>query len=275
MKRKLIMQMRNEWRSNVWMMIELFVVGLVLWMVFTVLNGLTALHQEPIQADYTDVYVGTFGTINRYDDEHGYEKDVEMLLTKLRSNPYVEIVGTGSNALPYNFNYSGMALRTEIDGKTEIYNGNWRRMSPETVKAIRLKGLNGETSDELAEIVRRGDLIIGTTEVAYTETDPLRWRGKQVMQAYDSTKMWTISAIVNGIRRSDYEPANGTVIVNDTWHNDLIVRVKEGQGRQFLSSLKDTDTNTNIAQTITLRYVTFMSLWASSLILSTLCKLET
>ncbi len=241
MKRKLIMQMRNEWRSNVWMMIELFVVGLVLWMVFTVLNGLTALHQEPIQADYTDVYVGTFGTINRYDDEHGYEKDVEMLLTKLRSNPYVEIVGTGSNALPYNFNYSGMALRTEIDGKTEIYNGNWRRMSPETVKAIRLKGLNGETSDELAEIVRRGDLIIGTTEVSHTDTDPLRWRGKQVMHAYDSTKMWTIAAIINGIRRSDYEPSDGTVIVNDTWHNDLIVRVKEGQGRQFLSSLKDTD----------------------------------
>ena len=29
MKRKLIQQMRNEWRSNIWMMVELAIVAIV------------------------------------------------------------------------------------------------------------------------------------------------------------------------------------------------------------------------------------------------------
>lgn len=240
--------MRNEWRSNLWMMIELLVVGLVLWMVFTIVNYFNAVHQEPTQADYTDVYIGSIGTIPKnsdkfkpYDDDHTYKSEVEMLLTKLRSNPYVEIVGTGSNALPYNFNYMGHTIQTEIDGKTESYNGNWRRMSPETVMAIRLKGLNGETTEELAEIVRRGDIIVGTYEIAYTDTDPLRWRGKQVMSGSDSTRVWTVGAVIDGMRRTDYEPGSGTVIIDDQYYNNVIVRVKEGQGRQFLSSLEGAD----------------------------------
>ena len=40
MKRKLLSQMRNEWRSNVWMTVELVVVGTVL---FAIAGGLASL----------------------------------------------------------------------------------------------------------------------------------------------------------------------------------------------------------------------------------------
>lgn len=262
MKRKLITQMRNEWRSNVWMMIELFVVGLVLWIVFTIFNGLAVLHQEPTQADYTDVYTGVFGAIPEnsskykpYEDGRKYKDDREMLLAQLRSNPYVEIVGTGTNALPYNFNYSGNAIKAEINGKTETYHGNWRRMSPETVKAIRLKGLNGETTEQLAEIVKRGDIIIGTAEMSWSDTDPMRWRGRQAVGAYDSTLVYNVAAVIEGIRRSDYEPSNGTVIHEDEYCNNVIIRVKEGKGPEFLASLGDSDLEFGNAYIFDLRSV--------------------
>ena len=36
MKRKLIQQMRNEWRSNIWMMVELAIVAIVVWAMFKI-----------------------------------------------------------------------------------------------------------------------------------------------------------------------------------------------------------------------------------------------
>lgn len=247
MKRKLITQMCNEWRSNVWMMIELFVVGLVLWYVFTNIFGLSMLHKEPTQADYTGVYSANLASIPEssskyrpYDEEHTAEAECQMILAQLRSNPYVEIVGTGSNALPYNFSYQGNTLDAEIDGKKESYYGNKRTMSPETIKAIRLRGINGETPEQLAEIIKRGDMIIGTTEVSWSDTDPLRWRGKQVTAFGDSSKLYNIAAIVDGIRRSDYEMASGTIIVNGQY-NQVIIRVKEGKEREFKESIGETE----------------------------------
>ncbi len=247
MKRKLIMQMRNEWRSNIWMMVELFIVGLVLWLVFTILNGLSALHQEPVGADYNDIYVGDLGFIDKesdtykpYDEGHDYRTDLDMIIANLKANPYVEIAGVGSNTLPYNYNYSGNYFFTTIDGKTESYSGNRRYMSPEVVKAIRLRGLNGETPDELAAIIERGDIILGEKEMGDDEERaPLqRWRGKEAFQGNDSSTVYTVGAIINPIRRSDYEPSRGVVIINgsDSW-SQMVVRVKEGRGDEFMASL--------------------------------------
>lgn len=245
------MQMRNEWRSNVWMMVELFVVGLVLWAVFLILFGLGALHKDPVGADFHNIYVGDFGYIRKdsekfrpYDEDHGYMTDIEILMANLRSNPYVEIVGAGSNALPYNYNYSGSGISTEIDGKLRTYHGNWRRMTPETVRAFRLSGLNGESTEDLAEMIGRGELILGTVEWGEPAVDPLKWKGTDVRHAYDSSRVYHVGAVMNGIRRTDYEPTNGMIISDFeklNYYSNVIVRVREGMGRQFLSSLGEND----------------------------------
>lgn len=246
MKRKLLQQMRNEWRSNLWMMIELFIVGLVLWFTFVIMNSLMALHREPVGVDFNDVYTGAVGYIPEsspsyvaYDDSHSAKTDLEMILTKLRSNPYVETVGTGTNALPYNYNYNGGSLTAEIDGKEETYYANIRFMSPEAIMAVRLQGINGETPEQLADIVRRGDAIIGTCEVSYSDTElnVNKWKGASAYTDEDSLKTLTVGAVINGIRRSDYEPSNGTIVLDDPWHNAIVIRVKEGQGRNFMETL--------------------------------------
>mgnify|MGYP002747073269 CR=1 FL=1 len=246
MKRKLIMQMRNEWRSNVWMMVEILVVGLVLWVSFAILCGLYVSYHKPVGADYADIYVGSIGKIEEgrdsyaaYDDNHSYKTDIRMLLANLANNPNVEIAGLGSNALPYSYNFHGSRLKTEINGKTELYNCNVRVMSPEVIKAIRLRGINGETPEQLAGIVAGGGYIISVADYAGEDSNPLSWRGKEASSWRDSTDVHTVGAIVNPIRRTDYEPAFGNLIRYDENDNmsEVIVRVKEGRGDEFIASL--------------------------------------
>ena len=57
MKRKLISQMRNEWRSNVWMTVELIIVGVVLWVIFTAFGTIIHMHQSPKGIDFSDIYM--------------------------------------------------------------------------------------------------------------------------------------------------------------------------------------------------------------------------
>lgn len=251
MKRKLIMQMRNEWRSNIWMMTELFIVGLVLWLIFTLLNTLTARHQEPEGVDYSDVYVGSLGYIEKeseffspYDENHGYKTDYEMLAANLGSNPYVEIVGRGNNAVPYSYNFMGNAVTSTVNGKKESYLGNCRELSPEAVKAIRMHGLNGETPDELAEIIRRGDIILTGNENPENTTDIRDWRGKDAFFGSDSAQVRNIGAVVNVIRRTDYELSYYGNILSDASGDrasQIIIRVKEGRGQEFMNSLNGND----------------------------------
>ena len=119
MKRKLISQMRNEWRSNVWMSVELIVVGVVLFGILGYFVTFAYIHKPPKGIDFTDVYVGTIGWIQptsasykQYPDSviYNYKTDLEMLKANLSGNPYVESVGTVKNAIPYNYNYHGVAI---------------------------------------------------------------------------------------------------------------------------------------------------------------------
>lgn len=251
MKRKLIQQMRNEWRSNLWMGIELFIVGLVLWAIFSTFGFLANLHQPPRDYDLTDIYHGDLwlidekaSTYTEYPDSaHNVWTDLAALTDNLRNNPYVEILGTGNNALPYSYNYSGNELTADIDGRRESYNGNLRNMSPDFIRAIRLRGLNGETTEELATMIENGNIIISLYDRSRLESTPEQWRGRDVFWSYDSTRVEHVGAIIAGIRRSDYEPIyGGNVIKNNMWFPDQIaIRVKPGKGREFMESLKGDD----------------------------------
>lgn len=249
MKRKLIQQMRNEWRSNLWMGVELFIVGLVLWAIFFVLGILGLIHEPPVCFDLTDIYCGNINTLPdesearvEYSDSlHDESTDLEVLLTNIRNNPYVESAGTGNNALPYNFNYSGNTLAADIDGKRQQYNGNLRNMSPDFVRTIRLTGTHGESTEELAQMIADGKTIISELETESDDCDPDAWRGREIFWAYDSTRTEHVGAIIHGFRRSDYEPMIRGVIIqnnNTRWLPSLLaVRVKPGKGREFMESL--------------------------------------
>lgn len=248
MKRKLISQMRNEWRSNVWMMVELVIVGLVLWAVFMIMLSLKSFYNPYEGMDFNNLYVGNFGYVNDskstfrpYEEGRSWTDERDVLLNTLRSNKYVETVGIGTNALPYSFNYNGNLFLTTVDGNNEEYMGNERYMDPEAVKAIRLTGTNGESSEQLAQMLEQGNMFICNLD---EETDSLhldKWRGSDIYNS-DSIIMH-VGAIIPAIRRYEYEglyEGRGAVVLPmkpGGWADVVIIRVLPGKGREFMESL--------------------------------------
>jgi len=251
MKRKLIQQMRTEWRNNLWMTVELVIVGVILWGIFSVFASLVYIHQAPEGIDFTDVYNGRLGYIPKdantrkaYPDSlHNEWTDLATLIANLKSNPYIESIGTGTNAIPYNFNYSGCSIQARIGDSIQYYIGNLREMTPDMVRTLRITGVNGETSEQLAQMVEEGKWLISTHENSYHDNNPELWPGHEAVIGNDSTNIKQIGALIHGIRRNDYEPVFGGVLIFDDhgWPYDIAIRVKPGKGQEFMESLKADD----------------------------------
>ena len=254
MKRHLLSQMRNEWRSNLWMIIELTIISIILWFLFSCLLGLAYVRMRHYGYDMTDIYSADVRAIKKdsplyqeYDSVHSRFTDLQLLLAGLRANPYVELVGTGSNALPYNYNYSGARLNLIEPDSTYSYYGNQRTVSPEVIKIIRLEGLNGESTDELAAQIEQGNYIISDIDPEYigNRTDPQYFRGKEMIFGADTSQVVKVGALAYGMRRSDYEPLYSGVIYGPIPENflppQMVIRVKPGMGHKSIESLTPAD----------------------------------
>ena len=56
MKRKLLRQIINEWRSNIWLALELVIVSSVMWWLCDQLWVMTATYNEPLGFDISHCY---------------------------------------------------------------------------------------------------------------------------------------------------------------------------------------------------------------------------
>lgn len=250
MKRRLLYQMRNEWRSNIWMIIQLLIVSVILWGIFWLFIELIAVKNRHFGYDLTDVYVAdikfvpkTSSTFQPYDSAHSYYTDRALLRGRINSLPCVELTGMGFNCMPYNYNYSGMPVEyTEADS-TYRYNGNNRAMTPDVVRIMRLEGLNGETPEELASILERGEILLSDFDYSFYNPapGPECFVGKDVMINRDSTYIRRVGATVHGIHRTDYESIFGGVVITPVGDNDwaaqFIIRVKPGMGKEFMETI--------------------------------------
>lgn len=248
MKRKLLSQMRNEWRSNVWMSVELIIVGVVLFAIFSILASFAYIHKAPKGIDFNDVYIGRIGWINKSsssfkpyaDSLHNYLTDLEMLKANLSSNPYVESVGTGQNAIPYNYNFNGTSINVINGDSSFFYPANRRLMDPGMIKTLKITGLKGETPDELAKLIEEGKILISSIDT-HEEFKAEEWVGHEAYFGNDSTTLFTIEAAINGFRRVDYEPLYTGILIynNENFPYEIAVRVKPGKGRAFMESLDE------------------------------------
>jgi putative ABC transport system permease protein len=207
------------------------------------------MHQRPVGYDLTDIYVGSCRTLPEdaddyvaYDDKAQYTADLNVILRKLRENPNVDEVAIGSLAMPYNFNFNGESLST-VDGDTLFYMGNMRYYTPELVRLIRLVGPNGETTEQLASAIERGEYLVSPHNPSRS-CDPYKIVGKTMAFSGDSTNIVRIGAMSYGIARDDYEGVvYGCIIApfKGGIPRDVVVRIKPGMGRRFVESLNAKD----------------------------------
>lgn len=273
MKRKLIQQMLNEWRSDVWLLLQLMTVMLVLTYICGFLCSLYADHGYPTGRKLRDIYSADIHVLPNesdryvpYDSVYTRQQDLDTLLSRLRTNPYVEMVATGGgNSMPYSSSYygGGLMYRT-AEGFSRRFEANNRQMSPELLVILGIRGVNGETPQQLAEILRQGNIILANAEVNgkipshlaelqrqgniiigiadSTCTDASEFLDKGKVYNLDTVQMdYPVGAIAYGMRRYDYEPmreGNAYLPLSDD-ASKIVVRVKPGMGRAFVESLSN------------------------------------
>ncbi len=257
MKRHLLRQISNEWRTNFWLVIELVIVMLVISGISLSFFHMISTRMVKGGTDPENVYFGSIQEIDptsrAYDSNHTdnpYD-DIALIVKNFESKPGVEAVGTGTNALPYNFNSWTFGL-VNIEGQdTVIYGSNIRFMSPEMIKVLQIKGENGETPEQLAGILKPGRIFLSR----FKEYDGKEYGdellGREMIKMHDSTVRVKVTNIIPAIKRNDYEPLfSGTTI----WHidqrlngnerispNTVALRVKDGSRKVFEESLKSSD----------------------------------
>lgn len=253
MKRKLLTQMRHELPGNIWLVVELAIISVILWLACSQLYMIVKIYQPDEHYDISKDYILTVKKVpadgEEEPDDQRMAGDYAVLLNRLRNMPHVKAVGGTSNGIPYEFNYFGNSFYDVIDGDTIVYNGNQRYYDSEAIKIMGLTGTRGETPEQIAAELEKGNIIISTIE--YMEgfedngspaprIDAERLRGHLLNCSYGGT-FQTSMIQIRPVRRADYEPThnNGTILRHlDGIASELLVRVEPGKEKEFEDMVK-------------------------------------
>lgn len=254
MKRDLIKQIKNEWRENFWLVLELLIVFLALWFFCMQFYSEIKKYIIPTGADIEDVYSLEIGYADGFswdaDEETKakYGENMVQLLNRLRNNPNVEAAAFSINGSPFNGSFQGRHVSIN-DGDTVNLYVNRRSMSPDMVDVLRLESTNGFTRPEMKEALERGEWLLGSNPEYDRQRDVRKILGKQIYGIIsDSTQRVVANILINSLRNSRFDkPDYGTAIsaINETevatgqtsfpW--EILVRTKHGKAASFLADI--------------------------------------
>ena len=252
MNKKLFAQIKNEWRTNLWLGIELLLVSVVMWWVIDNLYCIGATYFEPRGFNVDHCYLIEMGHLTEkspdFQEKPYQEKmdDILELANRLRQRPEIEAVSFSQNSYPYNGSNSWTSIR--LVGDTLEAGGSLilRNVSPDFVKVFRYEGANGETPEQLAEMLERGEMIVSDNVFTYAYKRPLpmtNYVGRRFYWENDTTFSLQLGASMKVVRYSDFQAArtSRSILLKRTmWAEDaeLCVRVRADQDVDFIERLK-------------------------------------
>ncbi len=271
MKRKLLKQIATEWRSNLWLGIELMLISTILFYIFDLTVSNLRMKRTYIGVDCTNVYRLDMGS--REESSPLYEKPVaqtgesqedaarrvakESFSTKLRQIrelPGVIAAAPGSNA-PYNYNFSGTAFHftgnvPDSLKKLDLY-ANSYYVDPDYPIVFNIHGVNGESPEQLSKMLNEGKIVISSNTFKEDETG-IRQENLINMALTTATEesegaTYMIGALIEPIRRGDYEmPFAGTALQpSPGMFSTIYVRLQKGFEDDFVNAITDSDSPLN------------------------------
>lgn len=238
MKRNLITQIKNEWRDNLWLIVELTVVAVAVWyLAFTLLYTLKPKFdtkgfnvENVYRVDIRNVSPESPDFVNLGEDnEAAGLSDLRMIIQRIRRSPHVEAAAFSSNALPYQYSYIGNELNVVGSDDSIKYNGNVRIASPDIVRIIRPESVDGLSLKQMEADLRNNGLFISPEDSYFSKFRNVHdLIGKKVIIYRDTLNPKSISGLIESIRRSEYENATGTILMGmDENDNTMLSRVSE------------------------------------------------
>lgn len=251
MNKKLFTQIKNEWRSNLWLVTELLLVSVVMWYIVDYMYVKTKVYNEPRGFDISHCYLIQMGRLTdkspdfiANQTEKQKAEDVMNLVERLRQRPDIEAVGLGQNSFPYNGSNSGVQVNYDT-----LQSPGWtirRYITPDFLRVFRYRGTRGETPEQLAEMLGQKNFLASDNlfEKRYGQKlTPLV--GKQFYLFGDTTETYTLAASLQTVRYYDYQQASNSFsmvkLLPENWYDislELCVRVKKDQDKDFIARLK-------------------------------------
>lgn len=248
MTKKLLVQIKNEWRNNLWLALELLVVSVVMWFVVDYLYTRTATYLEPRGFDISHCYLIEMGKLtdkspdyipNPTDEQE--DADILELVDRLRRRPEIEAVSLSQNSYPYNGSNS-----TDLVQYDTLVSGNWtirRLVTPDFVRVFRYQGTRGETPEQLAGMLERGEFLASDNLYRKYGRPLTEFVGKSFRLFGDTIQTYRLGAALENVRYNDFEQARDsyTFLYKLDWYDtglELCVRVRENQDHDFIQRLK-------------------------------------
>ena len=246
MERKLLKQIKNEWRSNLWLALELLVVSVVLWYVvdyfYVKINSYTCPRGFNIEHCYRIGVKSLSENSADYIPNQTMEErmaDRQELFDRIKRRPEVEYVAVSTNSYPYNGSNSGRWFSYD----TIMCKGYcvYRNVTPDFVNVFRYEGTRGETSEQLAEILRRGEVLLSDNVFMYDDIRVTDIVGEGLYLNRDTTMTYRIGAAINEVKYNDFggwghDFSMVGSIENPLNGNEWCVRVYDDKDRDFIEN---------------------------------------
>lgn len=252
MNKKLFNQIKNEWQTNTWLALELLIVSVLMWYIIDNLYTNTLKQLEPRGFDIEHCYLIQMGILSDkspdykpYTDAKENRQEVMEMMERLRRRPEIEAVSLSQNAYPYNG--SNGSIEVQLAGDTLRQSGHtFRRLAtPDFVRVFRYQGANGETPEQLAEMLKRDEILVSDNLFRKYGKKMTDYVGQRFHLQGDTTSSYRLGASIVPIRYNDFwEQWNSYSMV---WllpehminsYRELCVRVKENQDVDFIERLK-------------------------------------
>lgn len=264
MKRNLIKQMANEWRENLWLVLELFIVLAAVLCVAYYLVGVYDVVHEPCGYDITDVYSMDFTPLSPGEEgnassgepaeadeaaknalEEEKAQDILSLLQRVRKSPYVQYAALSINGLPCNYSFFGQNVRTRTD--TALIYVNARYVSPDMALVLRYESLRGRSPEQMRVDLASGKILISPDRTHSAKHDPGELVNAMIVNTCDSTDVAVAADVIRTVRRSRFETGDfGTMIIplpdekvgtgqfTPNQVQSIGIRVKPGMGQKLI-----------------------------------------
>ena len=153
--------MTTEWRQNIWIVTGLTIITLAVWLFCSSLYSTMEYYFMPLGFDESDVYVVDVATLDEeapghidYGEEQGAKDsdDLRALVARIKNSPHVEYVAYSINGAPYQLSAYNSSVSLAIEEPDTLrFSANFRHISPEGVKVLRLHSLTDKDEDFLYE----------------------------------------------------------------------------------------------------------------------------
>lgn len=197
---------RAEIRSNLWILAELFVVFIVLWVMVDIFTRQFQVYHQPVGYDTEHVYQAIIShrskeapSYVKYDDDGtSVARDYQQIVAQIRQHPDVEVVSISSYSEPYTF--SCMNSGMQRDTTSQSVTARQHLVTPAYFRLFDIHTAEGDAPETLAEKLPQEGMIISQNlaEKLFKATNAV---GQYVLMGNDSVR---ISAVCETLRNDEY-----------------------------------------------------------------------